>query len=156
MTASCALWWNISVVTEERGLNRTGMVLKESSCLYSEGLTSLWVSTHCSLCKSCLPPSPYLCWTEKGEVKWEQIKGNFCSITQYFLGKSQKGFNIIWFHNSCFALLLLLKLQGADFRKRPVLNIFENSFYAPLGHRKEDPSVKFSPGEKSVQALVVQ
>lgn len=74
MTASCALWWNISLVAEERRLNWTGRVLKERSSLYSAGLTSLWISTYCSLCKSCLPPKPHLFWTEKRELKWEQIK----------------------------------------------------------------------------------
>lgn len=144
MTASCALRWNISVVTEGRGLNRTGTVLEESSSLYSEGLTSL-LRQHLLFLPTSQSPS-VLDREERVKVRTDK-SGNFCFITPYFLGKSQKGFNAR-FHNSCFALLLLLKLQGVDFRRRPVLNIFENSFHAPLRHRKEDPSVESSPGEK--------
>jgi len=80
---------------------------KAAVCIQNDSINSKTALAYCSLFKSCLPPSPRLCWTEKGELKWE----NLFFISQYFLGKSQKVFNMR-FHNSGFALLLLLKLQA--------------------------------------------
>lgn len=55
------------------------------------------------------PPS-VLDREERVKVRTDK-RGNFWFISQYFLGKSQKGFNVR-FHNSCFTLPLLLKLPG--------------------------------------------